>query len=436
MALRRRLASLAFSAVLLSAAAWAQSRPRVLEVSTAFDGRGHVLHNTRIVVEGGKIVRIDPKATGDLVDLRGLTVMPGWIDVHVHMTWHFGENGKYGERPCAAPVFGRGGRGRGGTPRPPYGSAPAPLVAPPPCESAAHAELAIMHNAWAVLQAGFTTVQSVGDPGDRPLRDMINGGELPGPRLLTAYRPISSTRLTPDQVRAWVRQDKADGADLIKIFASGSIRDGGPRTLSDAQLKAACGEAKALGMRSLVHAYKLAVPAAVQAGCFEVEHGTFATQADLTLMAQRHVYFDPQAGLVIHNYLDHRAQFAGVGNYNDAGFAAMEKALPLNDALFREALHTPGLQIVFGTDAVAGALGRNEEEFIYRVHDGQDPLAAMVAAHYTAAESLRMQDQIGSLAPGLQADIIALRGDPRQDINAVRNVVFVMKGGVVYKDDR
>ena len=411
------------------AALRAQAKPQVLEVSTAFDGRGHVLHNTRIVVQGGKIVRIDPKATGDLVDLRGLTVMPGWIDVHVHLTYHFGSNGQYGEPRCPAP-----GRGRGRRRGPPAIFAPATPAAP--CETAAHAELAILHNAWATLQAGFTTVQSVGAPGDQDVRDFINQGQLPGPRILTALRPISDPRLTPAQMRQWVREVKQDGGDLIKIFASESIRDGGGRTLSDAQLQSACGEANALGLRSLVHAYKDAVRAATLAGCTEVEHGTLAPPADLALMAAHGTYFDPQVGLVIHNYLDHRAQFAGVGNFDTAGFASMEEALPLNRTLFRQALATPGLKIVFGTDAVAGAHGRNAEEFLYRVRDGgQDPISTLVAAQSLAAASLRLQDQIGSLAPGYQADIIALRGDPRQDITAVRRVAFVMKGGVIYKQN-
>lgn len=412
----------------------AQTRPQVLEVGTLFDGRGHVTHNTRIVVQDGKIVRVDPKATGDLVDLRGLTVMPGWIDVHVHMTYHFGTNGKYGERPCPPPA-GRGRRGAAGpTPASPPAPAAAPGTPPAPCEPAADAELAIMHNAWATLEAGFTTVQSVGAPGDKDLRDAINRGEIPGPRLLTALRPITSTRLTPDQMRQWVDQVKADGGDLIKIFASESIRNGGGRTLSDAQLQAACGEANALGMRSLVHAYKDAVRAATLAGCSEVEHGTLSQPDDLPLMAAHHTYFDPQAGLVIHNYLDNRAKFEGTGNFDAAGFASMEQALPLNIALFKAAIATPGLKVLFGTDAVAGAHGRNAEEFIYRVRDGgQDPMAAMVSAQSLNAESLRLQDQIGTIAPGYQADIIGLDGDPRTDITAVRRVAFVMKGGVIYK---
>ena len=148
------------------------------------------------------------------------------------------------------------------------------------------------------------------------------------------------TSLTPERIREWVQQVKRDDGDLIKIFASQSIRDGAGRTLSDAQLAAACGEAKAAGLRSLVHAYKHAVRAATLAGCTEIEHGTLSSPDDLKLMAEHGTYFDPQAGLVIHNCLDNRAHFEGTGNFSTAGFAAMEKALPLNITLFRQAMAT------------------------------------------------------------------------------------------------
>lgn len=113
----------------------------------------------------------------------------------------------------------------------------------------------------------------------------------------------------------------------------------------------------------------------------------------------------------------------------------MEKILPMNHELLRRAVRTPGLKIVFGTDAVAGAHGRDAEDFVDRVRDGGgDPMAAMVSANFLGAEALGLADQIGSIGPGLQADIIALDGDPLMDITAVRRVVFVMKGGVVYKN--
>jgi imidazolonepropionase-like amidohydrolase len=121
--------------------------------------------------------------------------------------------------------------------------------------------------------------------------------------------------------------------------------------------------------------------------------------------------------------------------YTEEGFAKMQEVLPVIAEMFKHALVTKNLKIVFGTDAVAGAHGRNAEEFIYRVQAGEDPMDALVAANSRAAESLNMQDEIGSIAPGLQADIIAVDGDPLKDITAVRRVVFVMKGGKVYKNE-
>lgn len=382
----------------------AQNKRTVIAAGTVLDGKGHVLHNTRIVIEGAKIIAIDPKAGPVNYDLRGLTVLPGWIDAHVHVTWIFGKDGK--------------NAGQGGTtPDATYASA---------------------SNAWVTLMAGFTTVQSVGSLADIPLREAIARGILPGPRILTSAEPLvgrGAQTGTPDEIRAFIRKQKEAGADLIKIFASQSIRQGGGMTLSQEQLNAACDEAKKAGLRTLVHAYKEAVRAATQAGCTQIEHGTMATDDDLRLMATRGTYLDPQAGLVIENYLLNKQKYLGTPGYTEEGFAAMQRVLSLNHELVQRASKVPGLKIVFGTDAVAGAHGRNAEEFIDRVRDaGVDPMAAMVSANSLAAEAVGMADQIGSIAPGLQADIIAIDGDPLKDITAVRRVVFVMKSGTVYKN--
>lgn len=399
--------SLALAFSIFSSPTFAQTSGRqiVLAASTVLDGKGGTRHNVRIAVQSTKIVEVTPGTAGPVdYDLRGLTVLPGWIDAHVHITWIFGKDGK--------------NAGTEGTTQ----------------EDAYKAA----SNAWLTLMAGFTTVQSVGAPNDVPLRDAIAPGIIPGPRILTAVEPLEGkgeATGTPEEIRAFVRKQKADGADLIKIFASKSIRLGGGMTLSQEQLNAACDEARKQGLRTLVHAYKDAVPAATLAGCTEIEHGTLASDGDLKLMADKGVYFDPQCGLVLENYMLFKDKYLGTSGYTEAGFDAMEKVIPLDHEIMQHAARTPGLKMVFGTDAVAGAHGRNAEEFIDRVRDcGVSPMAAMVSANSLGAQAMNMADQIGLIAPGLQADIIALDGDPLKDITAVRRVVFVMKGGVVYKN--
>jgi imidazolonepropionase-like amidohydrolase len=185
----------------------------------------------------------------------------------------------------------------------------------------------------------------------------------------------------------------------------------------------------------LVHAYKDAVRAAALAGCTEVEHGVLATDDDLKLLAQKGTWLDPQAGLVMENYVLNKDKFAGTPGFPEEVFPLIKALIPEYQAFMKRALKVPGLKIAFGSDALAGSHGRNAEEFIDRVSDaGMDPMRAMVSANSLDAEALGLADQIGSIAPGLQADIIALDGDPLTDITAVRRVVFVMKGGVVYKN--
>ena len=383
-----------------------QRKPIVIAASTLLDGKGGVIRNTRIVVDGSRILRIDPKAQPIDYDLRGLTVLPGWIDAHVHISWSFGRDGK-----------NAGGNAT--------------------TQDAAYAAAA---NAWATLMAGFTTVQSVGSSVDIPLRDAIAKGQLPGPRILTSAEPLSGRGEqtgTPEEIRAYIRKQKDGGADVIKIFATFSIARP-EMSLSQEQLNAACDEAKKQGLRTLVHAYKDAVRAATLAGCTQVEHGALATDDDLRLMTQRGTWLDPQAGLVFRNYMENQEKFVGTPGFPNSldGFTArLETLLSTYREFMKRAMKIPGLKIVFGSDALAGSHGRNAEEFVERVRDvGVDPMTALISANSTGAEALGMTDQIGSIAPGLQADIIAVVGDPLKDITAVRRVVFVMKGGVVYKN--
>jgi imidazolonepropionase-like amidohydrolase len=139
-------------------------------------------------------------------------------------------------------------------------------------------------------------------------------------------------------------------------------------------------------------------------------------------------------GLVVQNYLTNKERYLGVGNYTEEGMATMDRDMPQDFKVCTVAVHIPGAKVVFSTDATAGAHGRNAEEFIGRVeHCGQSPMAALVSANSVAAAALGMEDRIGTLAPGFEADLIALDGDPLKDLTAVRRVVFVMRGGVVYK---
>jgi imidazolonepropionase-like amidohydrolase len=381
----------------------AQERPVVLKAATILDGKGQILRDTIIVVEGGKIARIGGAAPANAVtyDLTSLTVTPGWIDTHAHVWWHF-DNGRLAGKD------------------------------EPPLRAMLHAT----DNAVVTLNAGFTTIQSPGSPEDKELRDAINRGIIPGPRILTSLEPLYDTSGPPEKLRELVRERKQQGANFIKLFASKSIREGGTQTMTDEQLQAACGEAKSLGMRTIVHAHSAeSAKAATLAGCTSIEHGAYVTDEVFALMAQHGTYYDPNIGLVLQNYLENKEKYLGIGNYNEQGFAFMEKGIVIVRDTFKKALTHKDLKIVYGTDAVAGAHGSNYEEFIARVRDGgQEPMAALMSATSISAASLNLQDQIGAIAPGMQADIIAMDGNPLQDVTAARRVVFVMKGGKVYEN--
>jgi imidazolonepropionase-like amidohydrolase len=374
--------------------------PVTIRAARVIDGRGALLRDVVITVQGSTIVAIGPAPGTDpiLYDLGDVTVLPGMIDVHVHLNWYFGPNGRYGER-----------------------NLPADYEAG-----------AVQANARATLMAGFTTVQSVGWTRDPALRDAIAAGLIVGPRILTSVLQIQGGARTPDQLRQQVRQAKALGADLIKFFASASIRDGGTMNVTQEQIDAVCSEAKAQGLRSLVHAHSPdSIIAAVKAGCSQVEHGLFADDAAIKAMKDADVYFDPNIGLVLQNYLENKDKYMGSGNFNEEGFAAMEKALPNLAVVFRKAL-AAGLKMPMGTDAVAGAHGQNAREIVARVAAGQKPMDAIIGATSLAAASLGLGDAIGTLAPGYEADIVAVSGNPLDDIQALRRVTFVMKGGKAY----
>ncbi len=376
-----------------------------IRAARLLDGLGGRRTNAVIEIRGSKIVAIDQRKGGVTHDLGDVTLMPGLIDVHVHIDWHFQPNGLFGQRP--------------GQPR----------------ETPQQIDQAIQANLDALLDAGFTTVQSLGAASDKARREAIAAGTMRGPRILTSLGQISPRATdTPDQLRDRVRALKASGADVIKLFASGSIRDGGTMNVTVEQIDAVCGEARAQGLRTVVHAHDpQSIITSVKAGCSQIEHGVFADAAAIQAMKAARVFFDPNIGLVLQNYIENKDKYMGSGNYNEEGFAFMEKAVPTLGPIFNQALKA-GLRMPMGTDAVAGAHGQNAREAIARVRaGGQAPMDALIGATSLAAESLGLGAFTGRLAKDYEADIVAVTGDPAGDITKLRSVAFVMKGGVVVK---
>jgi imidazolonepropionase-like amidohydrolase len=380
------------------------SGPVTIHAATMIDGRGTESRDVLVTIRGGKIERVEAnvgaRGRGATYDLGSATLLPGLIDAHVHVGWYINQQGAlHNNRDGDTPV---------------------------------QSALARAGNLYATLAAGFTTVQSLGGAEDLELREAVARWQIPGPRILTSVAQINNRSLSVDSLRGLVRALKARGADVIKLFASAGLQNGGQQTFSDEQLAALCGEAKAQGLRSVVHAISAgSVRAATLAGCTEIEHGTFATDAELQLMAEHGTIFDPQVCLVFQNYLDHREVYTRSG-YTEQTFQSFSDALPVASAMFKRALATPRLTIIFGTDAVALAHGRNADELLCRVKAGQPPMDVITSATSTAAKALGLGDRVGAIAPGYEADLIATKGDPSKDIAVVRDVVFVMRGGVVF----
>jgi len=400
---RVAIAASALATSTATTAAEGQARTLVVRAAAVADGLGAVRRNVDVLVRDGRIVGVRPRAGRADVDLGARVLAPGLIDTHVHLGWYITHRARLHQQ------------GDG--------------------DSESVAALNAAGNAQRMLQAGFTTVQSVGGPEDAAVRDAVARGVLAGPRIITSLGSLSERAGGPDSVRMAVRRFKERGADVIKIFASASIRDGGGQTMSQEQLDAACGEAKALGLRSIVHAHAAsAAKAAVRAGCTQVDHGVLMDEEALAMMARAGTYFEPQCELVSRNYLDHKEWFRGIGNYNDEGFAATERALGLRRALVQRYLATPGLKVVYGTDAVAGAHGQNGRDLACRVRlNGETAVSAITAATSLSAESLGLGGEIGRIAVGYRADLMAFDGDPRTDPDAFMRIAFVMKDGVIHR---
>jgi imidazolonepropionase-like amidohydrolase len=376
--------------------------PITIHAGELIDGKGKVTRDVTITVLGTKITSVKPgKTPAPTYEFAKLTVLPGMIDSHVHITAHFNDEGRATDKGESAEVQG----------------------------------LKWAENTYKTLMSGFTTIQSIGSDEDYPLRRAIAGGRLPGPRLLTSGQPINNPKMTPDEIRAFVRKTKANGADVVKIFASKSSREGGAPTMTDAQMDAACGEAKAIGIRTWVHAHAAAaVRQAIMAGCYAITHARFVTQSELDLAAARGVFIEPSWGVVQQNYLAHQVNYEGIGNYTKDAFAEMRRYQPSTPAVWHMMLATKGLKLLSGGDTNAGAEGHNVEEIIWRTHNGQKAMDAITVATSADAGALGLGNVTGSIAPGMEADIIAVAGDPLKDITALRKVTFVMKGGTVYKN--
>ena len=375
----------------------------VLTADRVLDGRGGVLENHGVVVREDRIAAVLPEADlpqGERLDFPGATILPGFIDTHVHLSWHFGEDGR----------LARGD---------------------PPEITAVHA----VENGIRMLEAGFTTVQSLGSPVDGPVRDAVARGVVPGPRIITSLGSLNARTGGPEEMATEVHRMADAGADAIKIFASESSRDGGGPTLSQEQLDAACGAANERGLRTLVHAHgPVSASRAANAGCTTIEHGSLLDQATLDVLAEKGLFYDPNTYLIVANYLENKDRYLGIGNYTEEGFRLMSSNSEGRMEIFGKALATEGLRVVFGTDAVAGAHGQNIREAIARVEQGgQAPAELIVALTSLAAESLGLGDEIGTVAEGYAADLVVVEGDPTEDVRVLGTVRLVVKDGRVHR---
>ena len=400
------LLSMALAAPAIPSAASAETI--ILRASRILDGRGGVLEDREIVVREGLIADIVPRGVGSgerVYDLTAMAVLPGYIDTHVHISRHFDPDGK--------------------------------LHAPEDREELGHITLHGAENAYRTLMSGVTTVQSLGSEEDAELKAWIARGEIPGPRLLSSLGAVRAGTGSPEEIRAYVRDRAAAGADVVKIFASKSIRLGGVTDISAEQLEAACGEARRLGLRSVVHTHRAdGVRLAAAAGCTQIEHGWMLEPGALREIAASGMYFGNQIDLLFRNYAENASRYDGISDYTLEGFANLQGARPGALKAFQEALRIPGLKLVYSTDAVAGGHGRNAQELVaYATLGGQDPMDVVVSATSRAAESLGLADRIGAISKGMEADIIALDGDPLADPAALDRVAFVMRAGRVFKNE-
>ena len=417
-----------FSALLIAVCALAQSPApsrtiiragHMLDVHT-----GKMLANQTIVIEDGKIVSVGPDAGSSagatVIDLSGKTVLPGLIDAHTHLTMD-----------------------------PSFGYETLSLSIPRQALTGAK-------NARVTLLAGFTTVRNVGAEGysDIALRDAVNAGDVPGPRILASGPPLGITgghcdndmlpyeyHATADGVADGVenvqhktREVIKYGADVVKICATGGVLSLGDNPqhaqYTQAELAAIVADAHRLGRKVAAHAHGAeGIVWATNAGVDSIEHGSYIDDAGIAAMKQHGTYLVPTLWLG-----DWLIENAAQTHMPPSILAKAKQVLPAARQNVAKAF-AAGVKVGFGTDAAVYPHGMNAHEFAVMVKLGLTPLQAIQAATINDADLLGWTDRVGSLEPNHFADIIAVDGDPLQDVTVLQHVKFVMKGGVVYKNE-
>ncbi len=393
---------------------------------------GTVVPNAVILVESGKVKAVGASAAipagATVIDLSGLTVLPGLIDCHTHLVGDYANDSD-------------------------------PLTELK--ESAANRAFESVPNARATLDAGFTTVRDVGTYRafvDVAMRDAIAKGYFPGPRMFVAgaYLTITggggamSGDLAPDiglpwdlkfgvadgvdQVRQRVRDIAQHGVDVIKVLATGAFLAHGsdPHSVefSYEEIRTAVEEAAHKGLRVAAHAHSAdGIKNAVRAGVASIEHGTYVDDEGLRLMKERGTYL--VADIYDAEYI-RQGKAAGI----PSDFAAKQpEADEIQRQNFQKAVRA-GVRIAFGTDASVYPHGLNARQFAWQVRYGQTPMEAIRSATVSASDLIGRDNDAGSLEPGRRADLIAVKGDPLADVRVLESVAFVMKEGKVYKDIR
>jgi len=421
------LVSLAAAAVLASAAASPPDAPvTAVHAAHLIDPvAGRVLDDALVILSGDRVVAVGAAATTPVpagarrIDLGAATLLPGLIDVHVHLTSNASDEGLNG------------------------------LV-----KSTAREAVDGVANARRTLQAGFTTVRNVGAGGfsDVALRDAINEGEIEGPRMLVSGPPLGATGGHADDnllpfdyhhasegaadgpwaLRAKVRQNVKYGADLIKFMATGGVLSHGDsvdgQQLSQDEMNAVVEEAHMWGRKVAVHAHgPSGIRGAILAGADSIEHASLIDDEGIRLAKARGVY------LAMDIYNDDFILSEGERNGIEPASLDKERQIGrLQRANFQKAVKA-GVKMAFGTDAGVYPHGDNARQFSVMVTYGMTPIQSIQSATVNAADLLGWGGKVGRIAPGYYADLIAVDGDPLVDVRALERVRFVMKGGVVWR---